>query len=148
MDPFLEYCITHASSLNEIKIYYEQHNQNINTQFAFLECCDRGYLNIVQWLYSLENINIHALDEYSFRWSCLHGHLDVAKWLYSLGVNIHVYNDFSFRGSCRRGHLHVAQWLSSICDDYELYVVNNQINYDLNKKLWFKNFKMFLFIFQ
>jgi len=116
---------------------------------AFRESCTHGHLDIAQWLYTLGNINVHQQDDHNFHWSCAYGKLNVAKWLYSLeNVDIHAYNDFAFRCNCVSGHLDVAKWLINICDDYEITdIISGTIMFKINKLLWFKNTKLFLFIF-
>ena len=41
--------------------------------------CKKGYLNVAKWLYSFNNVNIHADNEYIFRLSCHNGNLNIAK---------------------------------------------------------------------
>ena len=77
--------------------------------------CQNGHLTVVQWLYSLDEVDIHVDNESAFRMTCQNGHLTVAQWLYSLGgVNIHAHDGYAFSWSCANGHLPVAKWLYSL----------------------------------
>jgi len=140
MDSFYEYCKTHASSIEEIQIYYKKHKQHINKNIAFRWSCKHGYLNIAKWLYSLGGVDLHADDDHVFKccsrvqWlyslekniqaqngkiifqiSCENGHLNVAQWLHSLGnINHKEIDKYIFRKSCINGHLDVAKWINSL----------------------------------
>ena len=96
---------------------------------GFINNCQNGYINIAQWIYELEDINIHADGEVAFRLACMNGQLNVAQWLYSLGdvdVDIDIdldgydgpngthYVSNAFNLSCENGHLVVAKWLYHI----------------------------------
>jgi len=125
--------------LSEIKsdniiLYYFVDKTN---QDKFNWACEKGHLEVAQWLYSLGDVNIHIFNEYPFRWACQKGHLEVAQWLYSLGdVNIHINDEEAFICTCRNGHLEVAQWL------YSLGNVNIHIYNGMALKLASKEFHL------
>jgi len=97
---------------DSIILYYLVNKTN---EYKFINACQKGHLEVAQWLYSLGGVNIHIDDEYAFSWTCRMGHLEMAQWLYTLGgVNIHIYNECPFRWACEKGHLEVAQWLYSL----------------------------------
>jgi len=97
--------------------------------------CTYGNLEIMQWLYSLGGVDIHADDdyydplkpryyiydcrdkceEYPFTITCANGKLDAAKWIYSFGgkPSSGVHN-YAFLLACNNGKLEVAQWLYSL----------------------------------
>ena len=54
---------------------------------AFRIACEKGYLNMAQWLWSLGLTLEDAQDAHNtaFGSACLNGHLEVALWLYTLG---------------------------------------------------------------
>lgn len=82
---------------------------------AFEIACERGHLDIAQWLLTLSPVNVHARDEVAFRVACEHGHLEIAKWLLTLGpVNVHALDNYAFRFACFRSHFETAKWLWSL----------------------------------
>jgi len=110
---------------------------NKSNQDKFIWVCERGYLKVAQWLYSLGGVDIHIYDEHPFGLACWNGHLEVARWLYSLGdVNIHINDEEAFICTCRNGHLEVAQWL------YSLGNVNIHIYNGMALKLASKEFHL------
>jgi hypothetical protein len=130
-DEFINHCengdLINAKKHLEL---YPDIDIHANKDEAFNWSCGYGYLEIAQWLWSLDQtIDIHADNEYAFRYSCGCGHLEVAKWLLSLNQNIdiHVCNEDAFCGSCERGHLEVAKWLCTLCSNYYLEHDDNKI---------------------
>jgi hypothetical protein len=113
--------------------------------YIFSLVCGSGYLDVVQWLYSL-NPEMDIKDGFSS--ACAYGHFDVAQWIYSLNPEMDIQSGFSsacfserfevlewlyslekeinvefdFVCSCQHGHLDVAQWLYSL--DPEMDVTN------------------------
>jgi len=130
MDSFFEYCNTHESSIDDIKVYYEQHQQRINSDTAFRWSCENGRLDVARIVYSSGNVNISQEHRSAFQISCVYGHLIFAQWLHSLnlkktGFDILAHIEDDFRESCKNGHLDVAQWL------YCLKYINIRANDDL-----------------
>jgi Ankyrin repeats (3 copies) len=140
--------------------FWNGNNIHILNECTFRMSCEKGHLNVAQWLIDLGKkatspIDIHAGYEYSFKKCCANGHLDVAKWLIDPSkenslINIHIDREYAFRHSCKNGHLHVAQWLTGLgslinirarneyalkhsCENSHLNVVEWLINlYDMN----------------
>ena len=84
---------------------------------AFTEACFQGYMDMAEWLLSLNcidmHIDIHFDNETPFRFACMGGKIEMAKWLLSIDpdIDIHVNSDDAFWSACGNGHLEVAQWL-------------------------------------
>lgn len=83
--------------------------------------CKYGNINVIMWLYSLENIDIHADNEFVFRRACKCGHLALAQCLFSLGkidvngkIDINAKDGYAFDEACVEGHLPVVQLLYSL----------------------------------
>lgn len=99
---------------------------------AFRWSCSYGNIDIAKWLYSLDNVDIHADYDFTFIWSCRNNHLDVAKWLYSLDNFCTWVIDDAFNESCDNGHLDVTEWLCSLQSRYRIYgIINHRIQYDI-----------------
>ena len=119
---------------------------------AFRYACRKGCLEVAQWLYSLQNINIStykneyylkkinflwntptidisANNEEIFRVACECGHLEVAQWLLSIKptIDISAKNDYAFRFACENGDLHIAQWLLSIKPSIDISIYDESI---------------------
>jgi len=115
--------------LSEIKsdniiLYYFVDKIN---QDKFNWACEKGHLEVAQWLYSLGDVNIHIKDDEVFRWACQNGNLEVAQWLYSLGgVNIHFKDEEAFTWTCVYSHLKVAQWLYSL-GGVDIHIHNDKV---------------------
>jgi hypothetical protein len=63
---------------------------------AFQQACSCGHISIAQWLYRLDDIDIHSRDDLTFRLACCCD-LSVAQWLYGLvEVNIPANEDHTF----------------------------------------------------
>ena len=57
----------------------------ITAQHAFQCACEKGDLEVAQWLYvSKPTLNISARNNQAFRYACYNGHLQVAQWLYQI----------------------------------------------------------------
>lgn len=131
-------------------IYYAEIHESIHSlndvidfEMALMKACEYGHLNIMQWIDSLDEIDIYNEAHYICRcackrgyfdmiqWvhsmvdvddldhatyfdiACKHGHLNIARWLHSLGQINFEHKNPIFRLVCKRGHLDVAQWLHS-----------------------------------
>jgi hypothetical protein len=105
---------------------------------GFLRACQRGHLEIAQYLYSLVSIDdlqiyFNLACEYSklnvakwlyslapqrvdlpFTFACACGHVEVAEWLHGLGGINHHDDEYQFLYACKNGHLEMAKWLASL----------------------------------
>jgi len=111
-------------------LYFDMcHNDNLDAaKWLFLKkpdihkaimiACEFGYLELVKWIYSMNNLVLN--DCYTngmlLIGSCGNGHIEVAKWLMiEMNLLMHPSNlDVAFRMSCINGHVVVAQWLVSV----------------------------------
>jgi len=84
---------------------------------AFGEAIIKNNLNIVKWLYNLEqnSLIIKNISVY-FKVACERGYLDMAKWIYEQEnkPNLHYNNEEALRLACGCGHLDVVNWLFSL----------------------------------
>lgn len=94
---------------------------------AFMGACERGRLNIAQWLHEMDpSITIDdRMDKYNIlrnwipeaiRLACMNGHLHVVQWLISVYPDHHISPDdvACFIDACLNNHLEVAQWVLSV----------------------------------
>jgi len=133
-EEFEEYCRTHNLRYKFDKFCEEiLLAQNWNKYSLFILLCYYGYIETLKWLYTKEEINIHAEDEYLFRLSCRGGKFQIAKWLFEISkkngemINIHLRNEDAFKWSCKFDQIEVAKWLCSLCDEYYVEIKNNKI---------------------
>jgi hypothetical protein len=78
---------------------------------AFRRTCRTGNQAIVEWLYHIEEVNIHEKDEDAFRSACIKGHLSIAQWLYHLSLpqttdTLHINPDSDISGTHHHHHHH------------------------------------------
>jgi hypothetical protein len=67
----------------------------------FQIACTRGHIPVIQWLqsniqwlFNLDEVNIHADSDRTFRDACMDDRILVAQWLFSLGgIDIHFNNN-------------------------------------------------------
>lgn len=89
----------------------------VKNYWCFLVSIQRENLNIISWMASLPNFNIHLEEDYFFRVACTHGKLNSAKLIYSLGdVDIYCHNSVIFSSACLAGELDMVKWLHEIGD--------------------------------
>ena len=131
---------------NDVYSFYCENAFPGHKNAMFRLACGKGHLEVAEWVYSLGDVDIHALGDYAFRWACGNGHLKVAKWVYSLGdVNIYTYGDYAFWWACKSGHLEVAKWIYSlggvdihVRDDYAFQLASRNGHLEVAK--WLKSF--------
>ena len=75
--------ILHVREMNVLNRHNKKFLEKANKGFGWN--CENGYIDVAQWLLSLNRIDIHANNEHAFRWACRNGWLDVVQWLHSLG---------------------------------------------------------------
>jgi hypothetical protein len=111
-----QWLYTHLGTIN----YHHEYER------PFRVASFHGQLLVIQWLYSLGNVDIHVLNDDPFRSACNFGHLLVAQWLHSLGdVNIYAANGEAFFAACRNGHLSILDWLYCV-DHIKCHMTSNQ----------------------
>jgi ankyrin repeat protein len=80
----------------------------------FIDYCKTGNLEMIKYMHSQYQYNVHIDDDIGFILCCYHGHLDIANWLYNMNANIHTRNDLAFRLCCTSGNITMAKWLYSL----------------------------------
>lgn len=128
-----------------IKWLYQKKNYQINLNclydYPFIDACQSGHLDLIQWFNSQNlPINVDCYIE-AFKQSCLSGNLKVAEWFdqidqksnYQLISN----NQFDLTElfEINYGHFKIAQWLDQIALDRNLQLNWLQNNYKILKSL-------------
>jgi hypothetical protein len=86
---------------------------NYNSILLFYSCCIFSSLYIVQWLYSLKEINVKTRNN-CFIMACRSGRILIAEWLYSLGgINLNNMKD-TIKLMNGRGYYKAVTWLKSL----------------------------------
>lgn len=103
----------------------------------FLEACENNQLQILKYLYSLDNKINNELLIVLFKTSCKLGYLEMAQWLYSISIESGNQINFTilksaFQQACIRNHKKVAKWFASLSENYRFEIVNDRIN-----RFWF-----------
>jgi hypothetical protein len=80
---------------------------------------EKGYLNIVQFLYKKSVYN----DMYLCMYAAKGGHINILEWLYKINNDISIY--MCLYGTAIGGHFKVVEWLESI--DPFIVVANEKI---------------------
>lgn len=97
-----------------------------NMKEIIIDCCNRGYIDLVQYLYSKWNMEFYL--KRIFNQACATGKLDIVQWICTMKSSIGLVNK-SFVSSCMNNHLHVAQWL------YSLNLINISTIQDVKTKI-------------
>lgn len=63
-----------------------------------------SFYRLLQKLYNLGNVDIHASNESAVIYSCNKNHIEIAKWFWLGNVDIHAFNESAFGYSCANGH--------------------------------------------
>jgi hypothetical protein len=101
------------------RLYSTFHNEiNIHgkNDFAFINACQSGNFELIQWLYDElgrggRAIDIHFHNDSPFIKACGSKDIRIAKWLFDMGhVNIHTKQE-AFLRAARTGQLEIAKWL-------------------------------------
>lgn len=107
-----EYCI------NEYK------EQKIECDNLMIIAVQKGFLDIVIWLYNTNKTNYDAIasindkfcelnkegvENHFIEYAAMSGHLEIVKWLYDHKINDD--NTFTMHFAARNGHLHIVKWL-------------------------------------
>lgn len=103
-------------------------NSNIKVSEYIFNCvCEKGYLEIAQWLYSIHPITPIDIP---FILALSNGHLPVAKWLFSFTpmTPYMICNAFNF--ACMNEQLEIAKWLHSV-NERIIVIMNIQKLFDM-----------------
>lgn len=115
---FKKACVNgHTDIVKWLKSLETTHGKfNVDLNDLFRICCEKGYGELVQYIYSIGDVDIHAKSEYAFRISCENGYINLAKWLWELDgkIDVHELSNHAFNGACLHGHFEIAKWLWSL----------------------------------
>ena len=119
---------------------------NVCTTNAIDYAAQKGYLNIIKWLY--EN-RTEGYTSFAFEFAASYNHLEVVKWFFQKYTNNNDFNNISynniFRSVARNGHLDMLIWLyekfnNNITKQYIINALKEAKGYNRTKVvLWLKN---------
>lgn len=114
----LDVQFVHACSNGELIIAKKLHkagaNVNYNNSAALVEACTHSKIDIIDWLISLDSMNIHVNDEMAFMTACSVGDLGLAKKLYNMGANYTINNSRALITACRCKQIEIIDWLITL----------------------------------
>lgn len=95
--PFRLSCI--GGNLELVKWLYSLLEKTENL-YDYIRCgfnwaCENGHLEVAQYLYYHNKINIREVNDYAFTHSCKNGHLDTINWLCTLCDKYQYKTDYS-----------------------------------------------------
>lgn len=112
---------------NDTSISFSTHH-TAKFNAEFISCCREkcDNLDLLKWLYSTGNVDIHDNNEQAFENAVEKNRIDVINWLYNLDgkIDIHVNRDMIFFTACTNGNLDVAKWLYSLDNKIDVHKVN------------------------
>lgn len=80
-----------------------------------LDACDRGNINIVQWIHGLDDLDMSKLITLEFDHACCGGNLHLVKWFFET-YSIELENEVvpAFYSACDNGCLSVCKYLHGL----------------------------------
>jgi hypothetical protein len=138
----------HNKKLDMVKWLYEIKRDEININTAFSYFCQIGNLELIKWLFTLDNKpDIHYQDDFPFRIVCSKNYFDIAKFLITLDdkPDIHARNDEAFRMICFNNNIDFAKWMFNLDNkpnirenDDEAFITACTKNY-IELSIWLSN---------
>lgn len=117
------------------------HSININNKILirdinniFIFSCYYGQYEIVEWLLSIGNIDVHHDKESAFRLACCKGHFKIAKMLFiNYKINVNAKNSEAFRHASYYGYSEIVNWLLSLnLDNISISALQESFRYACN----------------
>jgi len=94
-------------------------NIHSDKDYAFRIACEKGYLNIVQYLLT-RDANIHANKDYALRKACENGFIDIVRCLIEKNnintINYTFYNNHGLWMAAYNGHFEIVRYLIEHCE--------------------------------
>lgn len=113
--------------LETAKFLYDMGKNKINIhengEQIFRECCKKNRLEIIKFLFSIDNkINVRVHNEDAFLSCCQNNYLELAKFLYSMDptIDIHVQNNKAYKFVILNGPCEFFKWLVSLDNSCEI----------------------------
>lgn len=111
---------------------------NVFNDDCFRTACSKGYIHLAKWLYDIggcknDDVNRDVIIE-DFITSCVANRLDMSKWLqFIFNIDVRVNDDICFKSSCENNSIRTSVWLSSLCNCYEIHIINGNVeSYTIN----------------
>lgn len=105
---FYQLIVEHTNYMSFFNFITESKISFKDKSKLFIRSCEKGHLEIAQWLNSLGYIDTSIYQE-SSQECCTNGHLEIAEWLNFL-IKI---RNLSFITSCMYSRLKYSLWLNS-----------------------------------
>ena len=129
-EKFLYYTLKHKH-IEYSKQIIELYRQHLSLNRILVDSCNNGWLEIIEYLFTLPNHNILINYGYNlpFYNACSKGYIDIVKFLLSLlnnDIDLNIFDDTLFSCLCIKGHLNIIQYILSISNPNNLDTILNK----------------------
>lgn len=94
-------------------LYYKIKEKNTLIFPTIIKCIQYKKIEMVKWLYMLDQTISNKEHEYYFKKACIYDNLELVQWIYKI-KSIDTLDNETITSLCQRNKLKILEWLNSI----------------------------------